>query len=590
MLKDRELENQINFLEEANRNLNTLESIFLELKSNHESYLQNIDLALKVIHSIKAGADIIGFPLLSDFTNRLVDALQDFKKQTNFLEVDTELQTLLLSSVEWLRQIVKLLSVGYVVDEQWLASFCFPVFEELKKRLNQQIWTNNSTQYSPPQELEDIILLIFQTEVEEYLQHLKSLLAKTDKSALKAEVIMIATQLGDLGELLHLKAFTQLCQSVMQHLEVAVSNTDVTEIAKLALLTWQRSQTLILTKQLAQLPTEIPANLDKKGKFIREFPEPEVICLELLQDVLFSSCQRENQEITARTPANKIEKINFLFQELTIQQQNLKMHIDRLHKLIHNLSLRVKKLELENYELHLAYDKFATNVSTLTKIHTQNANPYYVVADYHLTDNSQELNYLSQTVIETIAKIQAITKDIENNMADANQVNCLLEKTAQNLRESFVQTPLHLSRQRVMLVECNGMIVALPTNIIVETCLLEQLDSEFLYWQGSTIRLIKLEQYLQSYNLYPAISSLDSLPQIDTANVLIIRDNNQQVAIQIHRCWGEIEVSIHQIEANTTLPTGISNYTIFDDGQIVPVLSAGDLLNWIVTSQFSTAT
>jgi chemotaxis protein histidine kinase CheA len=440
MLKDRELENQINFLEEANGNLNTLESIFLELKSNHQSYLQNIDIALKVIHSIKAGADIIGFPLLSDFAHRLANALQDIKKQTNFLEVDTELHSLLLSSVEWLRQIVKLLSVGYVVDEQWLASFCFPVFEELKKRLSQQILANNPTQHSPPQELEDIILLIFKTEVEEYLQHLKSLLAKTDKSALKLEVIMIATQLGDLGELLHLKSFTQLCQSVMQHLEAAVSNANVTEIAKLALLTWQRSQTLILTKQLEKLPTEIVANLDKKGKFIEEVTEQEVTCLEMLQDILFSSCQRENQEITARTPVNKNETIKFLFQELTIQQHNLKMHIDRLHKLIHNLSLRVKKLELENYELHLAYDKFATNVSTLTKIHAQNENPYHVVADNHPTDNSQELTYLSQTVIEAIAKIQAITKDIESNMADTNQVNCLLEKTAQNLKESFVQT------------------------------------------------------------------------------------------------------------------------------------------------------
>ncbi|PMB53117.1 phosphotransferase [Fischerella thermalis CCMEE 5201] len=590
MLKDRELENQINFLEEANGNLNTLESIFLELKSNHHSYLQNIDIALKVIHSIKAGADIIGFPLLSDFAHRLADALQDFKKQTDFLEIDTELHSLLLSSVEWLRQIVKLLSVGYVIDEQWLASFCFPVFDELKKRLSQQICTNNPTQYSPTQELEDIILLIFQTEVEEYLQHLKYLLAKTDKSALKAEVIMIATQLGDLGELLHLKAFTQLCQSVMQNLEVAVSNVDVTEIAKLALLTWQRSQTLILTKQLANLPTEIVANWDKKGNFIQKFPEQEVTCIELLQDVLFSRYQRENQEITARTPVNKIETINFLFQELTIQQQNLKMHIDRLHKLIHNLSLRVKKLELENYELHLAYDKLSTNVCTLTKIHAQNENPYHIVADHHLTDNSQELNYLSQTVIETIAKIQAITKDIESNIADTNQVNFLLEKTAQNLSESFVQTPFHLSSKRVMLVECNGMLVALPTNIIVETCLLEQLDSEFLHWQGSTIRLIKLEQYLQFYNLHPAISSSDTLPQIDTVNVLIIRDNNQQVAVQIDRCWGEIEVSPHQVEANTTLPTGISNYTILDNEQIVPVLSASNLLNWITTNQLSTAT
>jgi len=95
-----------------------------------------------------------------------------------------------------------------------------------------------------------------------------------------------------------------------------------------------------------------------------------------------------------------------------------------------------------------------------------------------------------------------------------------------------------------------------------------------LHWQGSTIRLIKLEQYLQSYNLHPAISSSDTLPQIDTANVLIIRDNNQQVAVQIDHFWGEIEVSLHQVEANTTLPTGISNYTILDNEQIVPVLSS----------------
>jgi len=134
------------------------------------------------------------------------------------------------------------------------------------------------------------------------------------------------------------------------------------------------------------------------------------------------------------------------------------------------------------------------------------------------------------------------------------------------------------------------MLVALPTNIIVETCLLEQLDSEFLHWQGSTIRLIKLEQYLQSYNLHPAISSSDTLPQIDTANVLIIRDNNQQVAVQIDHFWGEIEVSLYQVEANTTLPTGISNYTILDNEQIVPVLSTSDLLNWITTNQLSKAT
>ncbi|MCP6757294.1 MAG: Hpt domain-containing protein [Fischerella sp. CENA71] len=271
MLKNREIENQTNFLEEAKSNLNNLESIFLQLKSKCQSYSPTIELALKKVHFIKAGADILGFPLLSNFAHRLEDALQTLKKQTNFLEIGSELQILLLSGVEWLRQIVELLSVGYVIDEQWLASFCFPVFEELKKHVSEQNLVHNKTQHSPYNELEDIILLIFQTEVEEYLQHLKSLLAKTDKYNLKSEVIIIATQLGDLGELLNLKAFTQLCRSIIQHLEKSVSYADVTEIAQLALFTWQRSQTLILTKQFEQLPTRIVTNSDTKVQIFEEF-------------------------------------------------------------------------------------------------------------------------------------------------------------------------------------------------------------------------------------------------------------------------------------------------------------------------------
>ncbi|MBW4434519.1 MAG: Hpt domain-containing protein [Pelatocladus maniniholoensis HA4357-MV3] len=275
MLKNRELENQTKFLEEANGNLNTLESIFLQLNSQCQSYSPTIDLALQKIHFIKAGAELLGFPLLSNFAHRLEDALQILKKQTNFLEIDSELHSLLLSGVEWLRQIVELLSVGYVMDEQWLVSFCFPVFEELKKHVSEQNLANNKTQHPPYNELEDIIVLIFQTEVEEYLQHLKSLLAKIDKSNLKSEVIIIATQLDDLGELLNLKAFTQLCRSVIQHLKESASYADVTEIAQLALLTWQRSQTLILTRQFEQLPTEIVTNSDKKVNIFEEFTVSE---------------------------------------------------------------------------------------------------------------------------------------------------------------------------------------------------------------------------------------------------------------------------------------------------------------------------
>ncbi len=273
MLQNRVLESQIQFLQEVNDNLNTLDSVFLELKANHQISTQNINLALRATHLIKYGANIRGFRLLSDFAHRLEDSLNVLKTRLNSLENDPELHSLLLAGVDWLRQIVKLLSDGYVVDEQWLVTFCLPMFEELQKHLDDSV-------VMPANGLQDVIPLLFQTEVEEYLQRLESLLPDGEKSDLKPEIEMIAAQLSSLGEILQLKDFIQLCQSIRQHLDTAVSNTDVTEIARLALLAWRRSQTLILTRKIDSLPTNIALDFDQKVDFNNQI-KPEVFATKI---------------------------------------------------------------------------------------------------------------------------------------------------------------------------------------------------------------------------------------------------------------------------------------------------------------------
>ena len=60
-------------------------------------------------------------------------------------------------------------------------------------------------------------------------------------------------------------AFTQLCESVTQHLEAANSDRTehsaagncLTEISQLALQAWRQSQALVLTNQRNSLPTEL---------------------------------------------------------------------------------------------------------------------------------------------------------------------------------------------------------------------------------------------------------------------------------------------------------------------------------------------
>lgn len=268
MLKDRELENQMTFLEEANNNLDTLESVLLDIKPLQKISVPQINTALKAIHFIKSGAGKMKYSILSDCSLYLENFLQVLKIQANSLEIDADLHSLLVSIVDWLRQILKLLSLGHIVDIQWLSTFCYPVFEELQKRLYPYILEINMGILSLENQLHNIIPLLFQTEVEECLQHLEALLTAGKKSVFKAETMMIATQLASLGEILQIPAFVKLCDSIIRYLKTTDSEEATVEIAKLALLAWRRSQELILKNQWELLPTKIVWHQTKNSQEI----------------------------------------------------------------------------------------------------------------------------------------------------------------------------------------------------------------------------------------------------------------------------------------------------------------------------------
>ncbi|NMG07518.1 hypothetical protein DP117_11770 [Brasilonema sp. UFV-L1] len=258
MLQDKELETQLQFIESAIDSLNTLEAVLLEVKFNRQIALQKINAGVKAAHSIKGGAGMMGFRTLSALAHRLEDSFKVLTTQKDSLELDIDLQSLLLAGVDWLRQILKLHLEGYTIDEQWLATFCYPVFEELQERLGDLVSEENLTILSPDNELQDIISLLFQTEVEDCLQRLESLILNSEKSVLQDEVTLMAIELGGLGEMLQLQPFTLLCKSITEQLEAA---EEVEEITQLALQAWRQSKTLILTHQIDSLPTKITHKL-----------------------------------------------------------------------------------------------------------------------------------------------------------------------------------------------------------------------------------------------------------------------------------------------------------------------------------------
>ncbi|MBW4511284.1 MAG: response regulator [Scytonematopsis contorta HA4267-MV1] len=255
MSHDKELQIQMQFLIEATDYLNTLEEILLFVKDNRRIELQQIHTAMRTIHSIKGGAAMMGFRTLSDLSHRLEDVFAILRNKKNILENDIQLQSLLLNAIDLLRQIVELLSLGYNVDEKWLVSFCYPIFDSLQERLNNETPDNSIMVLPAEDEHYKIIPLLFQTEVEGCLQRLEACLADRDQGLLREEVTLVASELGGLGEMLQISAFTELCESIIQHLD---ANPDkVEKIAHLALQGWRSSQSLILSNQIDSLPREI---------------------------------------------------------------------------------------------------------------------------------------------------------------------------------------------------------------------------------------------------------------------------------------------------------------------------------------------
>ncbi|WP_414753495.1 response regulator [Anabaena sp. CCY 9910] len=485
MSKDKELEIQMQFLEEATDYINTLEGVLLEIDTSHRIDLEKINGALRAAHSIKGGAAMMGFRALSDLSHRLEDAFKVLKTRKNSLEIDTKLQSLLLSAVDWLRQIVQLLGEGNAVEEDWLATFCHPVFDELRDRLGDPTPEDAATMLSP-EEGQDIIPLLFESEIEGCLQRLESVLADQNQPCLQEEVAIMAAELGGLGEMLQLPAFTQLCESIKYHIENA--NGNVSEIAQLALQTWRRSQALVLTNQRDKLPTElqfgelvhipvytpslpqiqaeklsetsiesdfIPEDLTvskKNNNTLNIIDFPEILTEFAKENIttdytLLANKDREHQENTVRVPSKQLEEINDLFGELIVQRNGLNSQIERLRKLVRNLNQRVHTLERENQELRTIHERKTTK--DLVNAHhgaeypqTQDPGSEFDALEM---DRYNELNLRSQTVVETIVQVQEVTTDIQLSVDDTDHVARKLNKTSKQL-----QTKLNHIRMRPM--------------------------------------------------------------------------------------------------------------------------------------------
>ncbi len=147
-----------------------------------------------------------------------------------------------------------------------------------------------------------------------------------------------------------------------------------------------------------------------------------------------------------------------------------------------------------------------------------------------------------------------------------------------------IDIPLSLSVLRIMLLEQQDMVFAVPVTAVDE---LLQLDPEMikntsegpcLQWQGHKVPLMPLEQSI-SFNGSAPITPLDGMPVINESMVLIVRHNDGYYAVPIQRYWGEQEVATRPVASPLPLPQGCVGATVLGDGRVVPLMDLPRLIS-----------
>jgi two-component system, chemotaxis family, sensor histidine kinase and response regulator PixL len=256
---DKELEIKRQFLDEAQEYLDDLDTAFLGM-ADQKIDPSKINAALRAAHSIKGGAGMMQFTVLSDLAHRIEDSLKVLKIQRDN-PFDGSLETLALNAVNSMRQVVNrdrlslLQSASESMDSPWLNDSVMPLFDQLRDRLGAPQDDDAASMLSSD-EGQDIIPMIFETEVEGCLQRLEAVLADPQQPCLREEVTILAQELGGLGEMLQLGEFRQLCESVLS-VASTCSEDLVCASAIAALDAWRTTQAMVLGGQFTHLPTSL---------------------------------------------------------------------------------------------------------------------------------------------------------------------------------------------------------------------------------------------------------------------------------------------------------------------------------------------
>lgn len=495
---DREWEVRLLFLDEVKDFLNDIETEILGL-SDRGLQRTSINKVLRAAHSMKGGAAMMGFHILSDLAHRLEDFFKilQSKHQT---EISTEIESLFLGAIDGMRKISIIHKQRKAPKEQWVTENIAPPFKRLREILG-ELSVQDEANLLSEEAGQDMRILMFATEVDACLERLTNVINDPNSQVLREEFELTSQEFGCLGEMLELPAFNLLCEGISQAL--ADPNYDLREVTTSALEAWRRSQALVLVGQFDALPekfepsfikstsiAKIPTahnleDLSSKESITNLTYEDETLVIDrnslnlaefqAVNTVNTTSSESNtnsvsnsvsNLDTTIRVPVKHLESLSDRFGELNAERSSLRLQLKRMRDLLQLLNMRMNGLEQSNSQLREAYDQVVTSSQSLLPVSTPinlpaNSNSSDIYPFNDLIDNKgfsayssrfdflemdrySELHILSREIMDSVVQLQEVSSDLETALTDTEKTERELGRASRQMQTAIEQTRMRM--------------------------------------------------------------------------------------------------------------------------------------------------
>ncbi|MDV3352266.1 hybrid sensor histidine kinase/response regulator [Leptothoe sp. LEGE 181152] len=141
--------------------------------------------------------------------------------------------------------------------------------------------------------------------------------------------------------------------------------------------------------------------------------------------------------------------------------------------------------------------------------------------------------------------------------------------------------PLSLSILRVMLLERNGSVFALPVDAVQEVIRTPaaEITEPSMTWRDTSIPLVRVEDH---WTMLARPLDMSGQPLINCPMIVVVGEDDGYYGLNIDRFWQEQEVAIRPVASPIPLPPGFSGVTVLGDGRVIPLIEPIQLMTWIV--------